>query len=30
MDGVSISPDERLVVIPRRMLIAAKADIPDV
>lgn len=29
-DGVSISPDERLVVIPRRMLIAAKADIPDV
>ena len=29
-DGVSISSDERLVVIPRRMLIAAKADIPDV
>ncbi|MFJ7086493.1 hypothetical protein ACIQU8_25070 [Streptomyces griseus] len=27
-DGVSISRDERLVVIPRRMLIAAKADIP--
>ncbi|MFH9758071.1 hypothetical protein ACH4MJ_03875 [Streptomyces anulatus] len=29
-DGVFIGPDERLVVIPRRMLVAAKADIPDV
>ncbi|MEW2623916.1 hypothetical protein [Streptomyces sp. NPDC048106] len=29
-DGVSISGDERLVVIPRSMLIAAKADIPHV
>lgn len=29
-DGVSISRNERLVVIPRRMLIAAKADIPHV
>lgn len=29
-DGVSISGDERLVVIPRSMLIAAKADIPNV
>jgi hypothetical protein len=28
-DGVDIGPDERLVVIPRRMLIAAKPDIPD-
>lgn len=28
--GVSIGPDERLVVIPRRMLIAAKPDIPNV
>ncbi|NEB84397.1 hypothetical protein G3I43_09435 [Streptomyces anulatus] len=28
--GVFIGHDERLVVIPRRMLIAAKADIPDV
>ncbi|WP_157536705.1 hypothetical protein [Kitasatospora mediocidica] len=27
--GVSISPDERLVVIPRSMLIAAKADVPS-
>jgi hypothetical protein len=29
-DGVSISLDERLVVIPRSMLIAAKKDIPNV
>ncbi|WP_063727987.1 hypothetical protein [Streptomyces sp. RTd22] len=29
-DGVSISLDERLVVIPRSMLIAAKKDIPHV
>lgn len=29
-DGVSISLDERLVVISRSMLIAAKADIPRV
>ena len=29
-DGVSISADERLVVLPRNMLIAAKGDIPDV
>ncbi|MFB7554483.1 hypothetical protein [Streptomyces brevispora] len=28
--GVSIGPDERLVVIPRSMLIAAKPDIPNV
>lgn len=28
-DDVSIGPDERLVVIPRGMLIAAKPDIPD-
>jgi hypothetical protein len=27
--GVSIASDERLVVIPRNMLIAAKPDIPD-
>ncbi|GAA2636791.1 hypothetical protein [Paractinoplanes durhamensis] len=26
---VSIGPDERLVVIPRNMLVAAKPDIPD-
>jgi hypothetical protein len=26
---VSLSPDERLVVLPRRTVIAAKADIPD-
>jgi hypothetical protein len=26
---VSIRPDERLVVVPRVMVIAAKADIPD-
>ena len=29
-DGVSIGADERLVVIPRSMLIAAKDDIPGV
>ena len=29
-DGVSMSSDERLVVIPRNMLIAAKPDIPSV
>jgi hypothetical protein len=29
-DGVSIGPDERLVVIPRTMLITAKTDIPRV
>ncbi|MFD3499128.1 hypothetical protein [Streptomyces sp. NPDC058678] len=29
-DGVSIGSDERLVVIPRNMLIAAKPDIPGV
>lgn len=28
--GVSLGPDERLVVIPRSMLIAAKPDIPSV
>lgn len=28
--GVSLGPDERLVVIPRNMLIAAKPDIPNV
>ncbi|WP_232376577.1 hypothetical protein [Amycolatopsis aidingensis] len=27
--GVSIGADERLVVIPRGMLVAAKKDIPD-
>lgn len=27
--GVSIDPDERVVIIPRVMIIAAKADIPD-
>jgi hypothetical protein len=27
--GVSIRPDERLVVLPRAMMIAAKADLPD-
>ncbi len=27
--GVSMASDERLVVIPRRMLISAKPDIPD-
>ena len=29
-EGVSISRDERLVVIPRSMIIAAKRDIPSV
>ncbi|WUH92596.1 hypothetical protein OG900_22470 [Streptomyces sp. NBC_00433] len=29
-DGVSVGSDERLVVIPRNMLIAAKPDIPSV
>ncbi|MFI0943125.1 hypothetical protein [Streptomyces sp. NPDC021020] len=29
-DGVSVGSDERLVVIPRNMLIAAKPDIPGV
>ncbi len=28
-DGVTLAPDERLVVIPGSMLSAAKADIPD-
>lgn len=28
-DGVSIDPGERLVVIPRATVLAAKADIPD-
>jgi hypothetical protein len=28
-DGVSIDPGERLVVIPRATIHAAKADIPD-
>jgi hypothetical protein len=28
-DGVSIDPGERLVVIPRATILAAKADIPD-
>ncbi|MGW6449772.1 hypothetical protein [Lentzea sp. NPDC055074] len=28
-EGVSIGSDERLVVLPRGMVIAAKADIPD-
>ncbi|MFJ6103796.1 hypothetical protein ACIRQY_19370 [Streptomyces sp. NPDC101490] len=28
--GVSVGPDERLVVVPRNMLIAAKQDIPHV
>lgn len=28
-DGVTIASDERLVIIPGNMLIAAKADIPD-
>ena len=28
-DGVTIAQDERLVVIPRSMLVAAKRDIPD-
>ena len=28
-DGVDVGPDERLVVISRRMMVAAKPDIPD-
>ncbi|MET9483356.1 hypothetical protein [Streptomyces sp. NPDC006638] len=28
-EGVTIAPDERLVVIPRRTAVAAKADTPD-
>jgi hypothetical protein len=28
-DGVSVVPGERLVVIPRATIVAAKADIPD-
>lgn len=28
-EGVAIGADERLVIIPRRMLVAAKPDIPD-
>ncbi|NLU73877.1 hypothetical protein HCC61_14510 [Streptomyces sp. HNM0575] len=28
-EGVSLGPDERLVVIPGNMLSAAKVDIPD-
>lgn len=28
-EGVSVDPGERLVVIPRKTIIAAKADIPD-
>lgn len=28
-DGVTVVPDERLVVIPRATIIAAKKDIPD-
>ena len=28
-DGVSIDPGERLVIIPRKTLLAAKKDIPD-
>ncbi|WP_432993172.1 hypothetical protein [Dactylosporangium sp. CA-233914] len=28
-DGVSVGPGERLVVIPRKTILAAKADIPD-
>lgn len=28
-DGVSVDPGERLVVIPRATILAAKADIPD-
>ena len=28
-EGVSVGGDERLVVIPRNMLVAAKPDIPD-
>jgi hypothetical protein len=28
-DGVSIDPGERLVIIPRKTIVAAKRDIPD-
>ncbi|MEU6174502.1 hypothetical protein ABZ832_21605 [Streptantibioticus parmotrematis] len=28
-EGVSVGADERLVVVPRNMLVAAKRDIPD-
>jgi hypothetical protein len=28
-EGVSVDPGERLVIIPRRTMLAAKADIPD-
>ncbi|MGW1376238.1 hypothetical protein ACWD6P_18475 [Streptomyces sp. NPDC002446] len=28
-DGVSVDPGERLVIIPRATMVAAKADIPD-
>lgn len=28
-DGVSIGPDERFVILPRSMVVAAKPDIPD-
>ena len=28
-EGVDVGPDERLVVIPRAMMLAAKPDIPD-
>jgi len=28
-DGVSVDPGERLVIIPRQTILAAKADIPD-
>jgi hypothetical protein len=28
-DGVTIAADERLVVVPRNMVVAAKEDIPD-
>jgi hypothetical protein len=28
-DGVSVDPGERLVIIPRKTIVAAKADIPD-
>lgn len=27
--GVSVRPDERLVILPRRIVLTAKADIPD-
>lgn len=28
-EGVTVDPDERLVIIPRSMIISAKGDIPD-